>query len=755
MKQKRDRYKAEENMIQLRNVSKFYYSKGMISSGITKVNLDLDIGEFVVITGESGSGKSTLLNVISGLDTYEEGEMLIEGRETSHYSGADFEEYRKKYIGNIFQNFNLINSYTVYQNIELILLINGVSEDEIKRKVPDIIEKVGLTEHMNQKVSRLSGGQRQRVSIARALAKDTSIIVADEPTGNLDSASAEEVIRLLADIAQDKLVVVVTHNFDQFEQYATRVIRMNDGRVIEDKVITRRNLEGIEGGPLTGKLSNKSKFKLGVRNTFNIIPKFLLLLIVFLFVTLSVSGVYTNYKETQSTASEFGYNSFFQNYSDDRIIVKNRDSSVITDEQLRKIGELSGVKTVVKDDIMLDKNVDIENEYLSFYGFVYPIDSLDKDIDEGALPSKDSEAVIATDPEMGEIMGEPEDVIGRKADLYLEETGTKLTDLAISGIVYLNTEDDSDSMFSQSKLYLTDEKMAELRAYSYMNASDIKIEVGSRDLKSEADYMQYRLIPMKEVAKGTAIAPDEFNDYYSDGKAAGKNIKISAENMYFSSKATLKTSQTFTEKNYSKLIGIDTFDEHMSDIFISRSDYDALFDKGTYQVSVYSKNSHEADNVAAQLKSMKMQYLPLKDAVSNEFDVEGITSIVQVPFMVLLVVVVFFIAYFVVRLILKSRDTYFAIVRMLGMSKKDIKRILDIEMLVVVSIAYLIFIIAVILISHDIISFEYIKYLTEYMSLKGYVLLYLVLLLMSYLISGRASRKLFAASAMQAYRGEV
>ena len=727
----------------------------MISSGITKVNLDLDIGEFVVITGESGSGKSTLLNVISGLDTYEEGEMLIEGRETSHYSGADFEEYRKKYIGNIFQNFNLINSYTVYQNIELILLINGVSEDEIKRKVPDIIEKVGLTEHMNQKVSRLSGGQRQRVSIARALAKDTSIIVADEPTGNLDSASAEEVIRLLADIARDKLVVVVTHNFDQFEQYATRVVRMNDGRVIEDKVITRRNLDGIEGGPLTGKLSNKSKFKLGVRNTFNIIPKFLLLLVVFLFVTLSVSGVYTNYKETQSAASEFGYNAFFQNYSDDRIIVKNKDSSVITDEQLRKIGELSGVKTVVRDDIMLDKNVDIENEYLSFYGFVYPLDSLDKDIDEGALPSKASEAVIATDPEMGEIMGEPEDVIGRKADLYLEETGTKLTDLSISGIVYLNTEDDSDSLFSQSKLYLTDEKMAELRAYSYMNASEIKIEVGSRDLKSEADYMQYRLIPMKEVAKGTAIAPDEFNDYYSDGKAAGKNIKISAENMYFSSKATLKTSQTFTEKNYSKLIGIDTFDEHMSDIFISQSDYDALFDKGTYQVSVYAKNSHEADNVAAQLKSMKMQYLPLKDAVSNEFDVEGITSIVQVPFMVLLVVVVFFIAYFVVRLILKSRDTYFAIVRMLGMSKKDIKRILDIEMLVVVSIAYLIFIIAVILISHDIISFEYIKYLTEYMSLKGYVLLYLVLLLMSYLISGRAARKLFAASAMQAYRGEV
>ena len=212
-------------MIQLKNVSKYYYSKGMIASGITKVSLTFDLGEFVVITGESGSGKSTLLNVISGLDSYEE---------TSHYLASDFEEYRKKYIGNIFQNFNLVNSYTVYQNIELILLINGYSRDEIRQRVPDIISKVGLEEYTKTKVSKLSGGQRQRVAIARALAKDTDIIVADEPTGNLDSVSAEGIVQLLRDIAHDKLVIVVTHNFDQFEKYATRKIKMHDGKVIED-----------------------------------------------------------------------------------------------------------------------------------------------------------------------------------------------------------------------------------------------------------------------------------------------------------------------------------------------------------------------------------------------------------------------------------------------------------------------------------------------------------------------------------------
>ena len=122
-------------MLKLKKVSKFYYSKGMVATGFTKISLDFKIGEFIAITGESGSGKSTLLNVISGLDSYEEGEMYINGLETSHYTEKDYEVYRKKYIGNIFQNFNLIASYTVYQNVELVLLINGYKRSEIKEKV--------------------------------------------------------------------------------------------------------------------------------------------------------------------------------------------------------------------------------------------------------------------------------------------------------------------------------------------------------------------------------------------------------------------------------------------------------------------------------------------------------------------------------------------------------------------------------------------------------------------------------------------
>lgn len=192
-------------MLKLKNVSKFYYNKGIIASGITKINLELKMGEFIAITGESGIGKSTLLNVISGLDSYEEGEMYINGKETSHYTEKDFEDYRRKYIANIFQNFNLVNSYTVYQNVELALLLNGYKKRQIKKKVLDIIKQVGLSKFKNTKVSKLSGGQKQRVAIARAMVKETPIIVADEPTGNLDTESAKDIIKILKEVAKNKI----------------------------------------------------------------------------------------------------------------------------------------------------------------------------------------------------------------------------------------------------------------------------------------------------------------------------------------------------------------------------------------------------------------------------------------------------------------------------------------------------------------------------------------------------------------------
>jgi radical SAM protein with 4Fe4S-binding SPASM domain len=156
------------------------------------------------------------------------------GEDTTAYGTEDYEIYRKTYIGNIFQDFNLINSYTVYQNIEVVMLLSGRKRKECRERVLELIDKVGLSEYRRTKVSRLSGGQKQRVAIARALAKDAPIIVADEPTGNLDSKSAESVMETLHKVSDEKLVVIVTHNYEQAEPYVTRKLTMHDGKIIED-----------------------------------------------------------------------------------------------------------------------------------------------------------------------------------------------------------------------------------------------------------------------------------------------------------------------------------------------------------------------------------------------------------------------------------------------------------------------------------------------------------------------------------------
>ena len=223
-------------LLTLKDIGKIYVSEGNVSVGIRGIDLSFSRGEFVAVTGKSGSGKSTLLNVISGIDTYEEGELFIEGEPTSHYLQPDWEQYREEYISFIFQDYNIIESFTVLENVELALL--HIEDKKARRaRAMELISRVGLASRAKQKGSRLSGGQKQRTVIARALAKDSPIILADEPTGNLDSVTSREIIALLAEVSKDKLVIVVTHNFEQVADYATRHIRIFDGAVESDHAI--------------------------------------------------------------------------------------------------------------------------------------------------------------------------------------------------------------------------------------------------------------------------------------------------------------------------------------------------------------------------------------------------------------------------------------------------------------------------------------------------------------------------------------
>lgn len=220
--------------IRLQNVSKYYYSETSITQALRKIDLRFEMNEFVAITGESGSGKSTLLKIISGMDGFDEGEFFIDEQPTSQYDDDDWECYRREKIGYIFQDYSLIGHYSARDNIVSALLIMGLERQEAIWKADRYLERVGLAGLEEQKASKLSSGQKQRLSIARALSKGTDIIVADEPTGNLDSETGEQIVRLLKELSRDHLVIMVTHNYEQVEPYAARKIRLHDGELVLD-----------------------------------------------------------------------------------------------------------------------------------------------------------------------------------------------------------------------------------------------------------------------------------------------------------------------------------------------------------------------------------------------------------------------------------------------------------------------------------------------------------------------------------------
>ena len=221
-------------MLQIKNVKKSYTTGTFIQHALKGVSLDFRKNEFVAILGPSGSGKTTLLNIIGGLDRYDEGDLVINNKSTKKFKDTEWDAYRNNCIGFIFQSYNLISHITVLENVEMGMTLSGVSAKKRRKKALEVLDRVGLKEHAHKKPNQLSGGQMQRVAIARALANDPDIILADEPTGALDSKTSVQIMELISEIAKDKLVIMVTHNPDLAKNYATRIIELKDGELISD-----------------------------------------------------------------------------------------------------------------------------------------------------------------------------------------------------------------------------------------------------------------------------------------------------------------------------------------------------------------------------------------------------------------------------------------------------------------------------------------------------------------------------------------
>lgn len=797
-------------MLRLKQVSKIYSSNGVISTGFSKVSLSFDRGEFIAITGESGSGKSTLLNVISGLDSYEEGEMYILDQPTSGFTSQEIEDYRKEFIGNIFQAFNLINSYTVYQNVELVLLMSGYDREQIHDRVSQLIEKVGLAGYEKTKASKLSGGQKQRVAIARALAKETPIIVADEPTGNLDVKSAKAIIQLLHEISQDKLVIIVTHNYEQVEPYVTRKIQMHDGRVVEDKPLAavsekainqltlQKTSESQKNGvpvertlaereklliekeqrskqsadikkakadPLTG----KSMVRLAVRNTFNIPAKFFLLLLVFVFLWTGVVASYASTKNMLNVVENQGYNAFFNDIAPERYVVTKKDNSEFTEKDYRKLKQMDNISKIVKQDIVLDSALcitdgkvsrDKSNLYVNVK--LDSIEHLNMKLVKGKMPKAANEAIYLVEKSGNDYMRESaEEMLRTEVAVYNNNNETKILDenLKVTGYGYTEQANlnEGSNIWVEGILYCSPEVVKNINNKILEQYSNQTLEFANKEIPigigSDTDQVNYILGVSEKVQKGQLLIPEEIAMY--SNHPTGEDGILENESIYSKERTSFKIGGVYTVQNYEELLGIKNYDNVSGKVYMNPHDYNKLFDVGNYQSSIFVKDLKLKVATEKKLEAAGFNFLNVNDAKTT---FEGDIVVSKILFngsMIVTIVILFMICYFIIKLILKSRNSYFGIARMLGATRKNCNSLLRLEMFIVYNIAFIIGVGAIGLVKCGILSNDILVSLVNILTLGNMVLLYVVMSIMVILLANRYAKKMFKDSAMNAYREEV
>ncbi len=730
--------KGEYSMLKLKDVSKYYYQDGVIATGFSKVNLELFLGEFVVITGESGSGKSTLLNVLSGLDTYEDGEMFINGEETSHYTEDDYLEYRRKYVSNIFQNFNLVNSYTVYQNIELAMLMNGKNKKEVKKYINELISKVGLKKYRNTHVSKLSGGQKQRVAIARALANDTPIIVADEPTGALDSVASASILKLLHEISKDKLVIVVTHNKAEIEKYATRLIRMHDGKILENKVVNKVNLDKDIKEKEVNDITIISKLRLGIRNAFNIPVKFILMFIIFMLITITLISNYGGFKISEYEELS-NFNNFFEDSSDKRIVLNKKDKTPFTEEDYQKLNNLNNIDYITKNDLINDQILYINNENLYIDGRIYK-ENITK-VDVGRMPNKDNEIVIIGHPDNWYLSDMQDEILN--STFTLDDTRI-IDNLKIVGIIYDKNENDYSVKFS-----LTDNLLNKIEDNLNKNYLRISYQINGDFLNNEEIYLN--AVPSEKIAKGNVYLNENLNGYCKNNNCLNKTLTINTKNIYIDESHDYKIVKLYNKDNIKKLL--DTkYNEDEYTVYLNSEDYENLFHQNNYQVSIYIKEIKDLDNTLKDLNNLNYNTLSLRLSKSSETELAlKIFRIFRLIVMVILVLTLFFITYFIMKIIYKSRNSYYTTLRTLGGTKRVCVNILMSELSTLAIFTYSVFLLFIYLIKKNIINVEYFQTMTKYIGIEEYLLVFLILIILSVLMSLRYGRKIFQNSIIKTY----
>ncbi|MBQ8356728.1 MAG: ABC transporter ATP-binding protein [Clostridia bacterium] len=764
-------------LLTLKDIGKIYVSDGNVAVGIRGVNLSFDRGEFVAVTGKSGSGKSTLLNVISGMDTYEEGELYIEGESTSHYLQPDWETYREKYISFIFQDYNIIESFTVLQNVELALMH---IEDKAarRRRALELLDRVGLTSHLRQKGSQLSGGQKQRTVIARALAKDSPIILADEPTGNLDSVTSAEIIELLREVSRDKLVIVVTHNFDQLKEAATRHIRIFDGAVESDHVLRRKEAdvpEKLAPSDDFGGKKQKTTPKKEIRNGFTLgraifvakprLSAFLCLLLV-----VGTLGVFL------VTSLCGGAGELFDDYHmftpiKGRVVMTKKNGEPITDGELAQLVTDLGAQSYLHYDMLLDTYDDISGRVRLETGEKYdtyesiPLtltyrEDFGSDV-LGRYPEAMDEVFLYLPISHRPIFGKDELLIGE-----ITITGMNLK---ITGVKYYYDNN------LKAKCLFTAEgfRLASARYYAVNRLKDASYfvevipegETTGENVKYSELYPSFTLAPDRMAVGGSA----DYKKALSKAMESGENYTVNChlqwtyvryDYYYVTPEEAVEYSRSFDEsylvsKAYStESYGLDTtYSRIICGTSLFCDIIESTLASSYRQASLFFRNDREAAQATERLADMGYIAV-ISDTTYEESDAEEIivTVLNALVLGILWLVAILFLGLFLSLCTVRTLGAFkgdMAIMRSMGIPVRVIRIGMYVRMLISLIPAFILVAVAAIVIFTSPRLNQYFVYLYAWQ----YALIALGMILLTVFITHRQIRKLFGESVKKSLKG--
>ncbi len=702
-------------MLELQNVSKFYTTNGVTNLGLRNINLKFNLGEIVAITGDSGSGKSTLLNVIAKIDTFDEGEIYYKGNETSYFSIKDMDDFRKNKIGFIFQNYNIIDSYTVLENVMVPLFLKGLSKKEAASKATALINRVGLAGKEKNRGSKLSGGEKQRCVIARALASDCEILICDEPTGNLDSKNTKEIVNLIKEVATDKLVLIVTHNFEDFKDIVTRKITISDGEVLED--VTFEKIPADENVALNldyVPLKTKIDLKIATNNIIFTPRKSLFLLIIFLFINLFTIFLFSS---ITIDYNDLYYNSGYLNKQANRVYIYSGNKKPIDPQKIKTVCDKTVANPFHENQTL---HLVSEQGKLLCQGF-YNQHLENYKLKDGRLPKAENEIFVIvptdSDDKLEVINCDVTQLVGEKTFLY------------------------DNSVKDMARIYLD----AVVVGYGESSEIDECIFLGTNKLESM----------MKQAMTDFQVYYKLFDpwNYLEDRETQVDINEVSSPYSF-----TIHIPKTYPKENW-------YFEIIMNEIY-QITDYEVVIDESlTDRPEFYYSPTKLDENQVFEMSAYANNTIRLKKDIERlgyrcdvvktynqgnalQTFITNITKYLSMLASSLILIIIFFITYFILAKVYASKKRDYEILRTLGVTKKDMSRIVIFEVLLIGLVSWITSFILYIVLTNTINTLYKYKDL-EFLTI---IIFFIVSMVFAYAVARRFNRRLFKFSVNQSLK---